>query len=112
MRAGKLRHRVTFQNLVSELDSDGATVETWVDAFNQAQPAEITPLSGKEFIAAQATQSKVNGRMKVRYRSEYKASMRALHRGAVYNVEAVLPDPDSGRDFLTLLTSTGVTEGQ
>lgn len=112
MRAGVLRHRVTFQSLVVEQDSDGATVEGWVDTFDRPQPAEISPLSGKEFISAQATQSEVSGRMRVRYRPEYRASMRAVHRGQVYKIIAVLPDADSGRDYLTLLTATGVSEGQ
>lgn len=111
MKAGRLRHRVNFQELVVEQDADGASEEVWKNIFPRLIAAEISPLSGKEFIAAQATQSEVTGRIKVRYRPEYRASMRAVHRTTIYNIVAVLPDPDSGVEYLTLLTSTGVNNG-
>ena len=111
MQAGRLRHLVTFEELVVDVDSDGAQVETWVLAFGQPLFAEITALSGRELIAAQAVQSEVSGRMRLRYRPGFKASMRASHRGALYNIAAVIPDPDSGFEFVTLLTSTGAEEG-
>jgi SPP1 family predicted phage head-tail adaptor len=111
--SGRLRHRVTFETLPADLierDTDGEIVETWVPVFNAPQPAEITPLSGRELIAANAQQSKVSHRIKVRYRVELTArdALRAIHRGTVYSVEAVIPDPDSGRRYQTLLCSSGV----
>jgi SPP1 family predicted phage head-tail adaptor len=111
VNAGRLRHRVTFESLTVVLDSDGAQDEAWVDAFGMPISAEIEPLSGRELIAAQAVQSKVSVRIKVRYRTGFLASMRAVHRGTIYNIEAVVPDPDSGIRGITLLCSTGVNEG-
>lgn len=94
-----------------ELDSDGATVETWVDAFGGPVSAGIVALSGRELIAAQASQSKVSTRITVRHRQGFKASMRAIHRGTTYNVEAVIPDPASGQRYLTLLCTSGANDG-
>lgn len=111
MKGGRLRHLVTFEELVVDVDSDGQQIETWALAFGYPLATEITALSGRELIAAQAVQSKVSGRMQVRYRPGFKASMRAIHRGVIYNIAAVIPDPESGLEFLTLLTSTGVDEG-
>ena len=111
MKAGSLRHRITFESLTTELDSDGAASETWADAFGQKFSAEIVPLSGRELMAAQSMQSKVTTRIKVRYFPGIVASMRAVHRGTVYNIEAVVPDPESGRGWLTLHCSSGVNEG-
>lgn len=115
MDAGRLRHRVQFERPVTELDSDGAQVETWLDAFPELDGAgvfaEITPLSGRELIAAQAVQSKVTTRLRVRYRPGYAAAWRATHRGTVYNIEGVIPDADSGFQFVTLLCSSGVNQG-
>lgn len=111
MKAGPLRHLVSFEELVVVEDSDGAQVEDWAPAFDGPVSAEITALSGRELIAAQAIQSRVSGRMKVRYRPGFKASMRVKHRGVIYNIAAVIPDPNSGFEFVTLLTSTGVNEG-
>lgn len=114
MQAGRLRHRVLFERPVVELDSDGAQVETWVEAFPAVPDgisAEIIPLNARELIAAQAVQSKVTTRIKVRYRPGYAARWRATHRGTVYNIEGVLPDADSGFDTVTLLCSSGVNDG-
>ena len=110
LAAGRLRHRITFEELDIDIDSDGAQVEAWFP-FGQPLSAEITALSGRELIAAQAVQSKVSTRIRVRYRPGFKPGMRATHRGTVYNIEAVIPDPDSGVRSVTLLCSSGVNEG-
>lgn len=110
--AGRLRHRVTFEELVTELDSDGAQSTSWVPfGDGRPLPAEIVAMSARELIAAQAVSSKATTRIRLRYRPGINASMRAVHRGTVYNIEGVIPDPDSGRRFVTLLCSSGVNLG-
>lgn len=105
--AGRLRHRVTIEEQLVELDSDGAQVEAWVPfGDGRALPAEITPLSARELIAAQAVSSKSTTRIRIRYRPGITAAMRIRHRGMVYEIEGVIPDPDSGRRFITLLASS------
>jgi len=116
--AGRLRHWLTFERLTVENDSDGAQVEAWVPAFpvGHIMPAEVTPISGREFIAAAATQSKVTHRIKIRYREEFLAlgfTMRArtARSGLVFNIEGALPDPDSGVRYITLMASSGISPG-
>lgn len=114
MRAGRLRHQLTFERLAEELDSDGALTTAWVEAFDTSNrmPCEVTPLSGRELIAAQSVQSVVSFRIKTRYRSGFTAKMRARgEAGTLYNIEAVIPDPDSGRRYVTLMCSAGANEG-
>jgi SPP1 family predicted phage head-tail adaptor len=113
VQAGKLRHRIWVDDLVTppEVDSDGARVDQWVPVFDRMVSAEVKAISGREYIAAAAVQSKVTTRIKVRFRPEYRARMRVRHRDATYNIEAVIPDPDSGIRFLTLLCSSGVNDG-
>lgn len=106
MQAGRLRHRVTVEELLVTLDSDGDQVETWAP-IGPPLPAEITPLSGRDLIAAQAVNSVVTTRIKMRYRPGFKASMRAVHRETVYSIAAVVPDPGSGFKWVTLLCSSG-----
>lgn len=110
MQAGRLRHRIVIEELAVTLDSDGDQVETWVP-IGPALPAEIKPLSGRELIAAQAVQSKVATRIVMRYRPGFEPlphQMRAVHRATVYSIEAVIPDPHSGRQWMTLQCSSGV----
>lgn len=84
----------------------GEMVTTWVTVA-QAW-AEIVPMSGREFLSAGAEQSEVRGRMVIRYREDVDSSMRVVHRGRYYNILAALPDAESGREHVTLMTSEGV----
>lgn len=113
MNPGALRHWVMFQALAEpQLDSDdGLVTETWEDAYGVRFPVEIQPLSGRELVAAQAVQSKVSTRIRSRSITGLEAAMRVVHGSTVYNIEAVVPDPLSGREWVTLLCSSGVNDG-
>lgn len=110
--AGRLRHRVLIEDLQTTVDTDGATVEEWVPLFGgRLLPAEKLPLSGSERIAAAAVQSEVTTRFRLRYRRQVEARMRLDYRGEKFNIEAVVPDQESGITFMTLHCSGGVNEG-
>jgi SPP1 family predicted phage head-tail adaptor len=111
MRAGLLRHRVSIETLVTEIDSDGIRTELWVPIHAGLISAQIAPVSGRELIAAQAVQSKVSTRITIRYRPDVAANMRVVHRTVKYNIEGVIPDPDSGYSHITLMCASGVNEG-
>jgi len=108
--AFKLRHRIIIQSLEVIMDSnDGSQSEEWINVTGN-EPAEIYPLSGREFIAAQAIQAGVSTRITIRYRSDIQPSMRIVHEGIYYNIKAVLPDPTLRR-HLTLMCDSGVNNG-
>jgi SPP1 family predicted phage head-tail adaptor len=109
MKAGKLRHLVQFQRPGTTQDEIGQPVPGWVDAFKEW--AEISPLSGGELISAQAVQSKATARMRLRYRPGFSTTMRGVYRDTIYNIEAVIPDPKSGIEWVTLLCSSGLNAG-
>lgn len=119
IEAGRLRHRITLQAPRDLLDSNGDVIQNqetgevarvWEDVATVW--AAIEPLSAREFIAAQAVQSKVTTKIIIRHR-EVDASWRALHvRGiltTVYNIHGVIPDPDSMLEWITLPCSSGVS---
>lgn len=110
MKAGPLRHRVTIEDFVTTLDSEGERTEGWVDQFGLI-PAQIEPLSGRELIAAAATQSKVATRIRIRHRPGVAPRMRVVHRDTWYGIEAVMPDPHSGVRYLTLHCTSGAAAG-
>lgn len=116
MEAGKLRHRVALQSVSLAQDPvTGENTPTWT---TQATVwAAIEPMSVREFIAARADQSEVSTRIVIRRRSDVAASWRAVHMvngsaGAIYNIEGVLADKDSGLEYQTLACSTGVNTGE
>ena len=110
MTAPRLRHRVDIQDFDTVQDSEtGAVEETWVDVDTDV-PAEIWPMSGREFVAAQSIQAAVNTKITIRYVDGITPRMRVLHGYDVYNIKAVLPDPTLRR-HLTLMCEVGVNEG-
>lgn len=110
MQAGRLRHRVLLQRAVStQSPITGAPITQWVDVA--IVRAEVVAASAREFISAMATQSEVTTRITIRYRQGISNRDRILFRGKIYNIEGVLPDPVSGREYLTLPCSEGVNNG-
>ena len=125
IEAGRLRHRIRIEQLVDLLDSNGEVIQdpstgevsrAWVEVATVW--AAIEPLSAREFIAAQATQSKTVARVVLRFRDGLNAAMRLVHLrtgrpDVIYNPAAFLPDVESGLEYLTAPVSTGVSvDGQ
>lgn len=113
LAAGRLRHRVDFlapgggqDPTTGELLGDGAEVVLEADV-----PAEVVPVSVREFVASQATQSQVTTRVTVRYREDVTAQHRVRHRGKIFEIVGPpLPDPESGLEYLTLACSEVVPQ--
>lgn len=110
IEAGKLRHRVDFERRVDVQDPDtGSVTPTWLSVAKSV-PAAIEPLSAREFIAAQSMQSEVTLRVVVRYRAGLNAAMRLKIGKRILTPHGFLADIDSGRDYLTIPCSEGVSE--
>lgn len=110
MEFANLRHRITIQRRTAiQSPITGSTEYSWsnlVDVW-----ARVVALSVKEFIAARAENVEVTARITIRYREDIQEKDRILFRGKIYSIEGILPDPDSGLDFLTLPCSEGVKDG-
>jgi SPP1 family predicted phage head-tail adaptor len=105
--AHRLRHRITIDQLATTRDEFGGVVKSW--ATVAIVPAEVYPLSGREFVAAQAEQAGVTTRITIRYQAGIEPAMRITHDGRTYNIKAVLPDPTLRR-HIALMCETGITK--
>lgn len=111
MKAGRLRHRVDLQHFATMTHPvTGDRAKAWITVTEKI-PADIEPLSGREFLAAAASQSQVSSRITIRYRTGVTAAHRLKQGDVIYNIEAVLPDKKTGREHLTLMCSQGVNDG-
>ncbi|MGP9834214.1 phage head closure protein [Marinobacter sp. NSM] len=111
MQIGKLRHRITIEKPgLTQDPQTGEMVPGW-EAVTTVW-AQKRPSSAREFKQSQAGQSEITGEFQIRYREGIDATMRILHRGKIYNIEGVLPDNESGLEWLTLPYSEGVNDGQ
>ena len=122
--SGKLRHRVRIERLEYLTDSNGdvvqdsatgATSQEWTEVATVW--ASIEPLSAREFVQSQATQSQVVARITIRFRSGLDPAMRLVHTrtglpDVIYNPAGFLTDKDSGQEYVTIPVTAGVGEGQ
>lgn len=110
MKAGKLRHRVEIHRLNQAVQDPqtGDVTSGWQQLA--VVWASVEPLSGREFIAAQASQSEVSARVTMR-KTDVCATDKLRHRGEFYNIHAVLPDAKSGLEYINLMVSKGADNG-
>lgn len=113
MKAGDLRHPIQLQHEVTPRDPvTGEFGEPDWQLF-AAVWAQVSPLSARDLVAAQAGQSEATARIVIRHREGVLSTMRIVHRGEIYSIEGPpLEDPKSGLEYLTLLVSKGVKDGQ
>jgi SPP1 family predicted phage head-tail adaptor len=106
--AGQLRHRVTIEDLSVTQDNIGIITESWQEVATVW--AEIRPMSGREFIAANAIQAGVTTKITIRHMDGINAKMRVRHKDTLYNIKAVLPDITLA-GYLMLMVEDGVNAG-
>ena len=102
MRAGKLRHRITIEAPTAVQDQYGEPVEGWTPFVSVMASRE--DLAGREWFAAQQTQSEVTTRFVLRYVAGVTTTMRVALDGVVYNIVSAA-DPDGKRRTLILTTA-------
>lgn len=103
-----LRHIIDIQERATKRDPvSGAKVTAWETVFTRVH-AHVTPLSGREFIAAHEKQAQVDTRIKIRYNPKINPTMRILFRDEIYHITAVLEDHKSGLHWITLNCTKGV----
>lgn len=112
MLTQRLRHRIDIEEVVEAADDRNAQSETWATIRSSAEPelipAEVVPVSGREFLSADALQSGVTTKITIRWRDGIDPiTMRVVHGDLVHNIKAVLPDKTDRRALL-LMCERGV----
>jgi len=106
--AGKRNRLIVIQKRTGARDELNQPVNEWVKVAETL--ANIRYINGTEFVTSNREVSKATASMRIGYREDLDATMRVLHRGAIYSIEAVLPDMGS-RKYVDLAVSAGVNNG-
>ena len=111
LNAGRLRHRITIDEPTETQDAiTGAVTVTWAPLW-ESVPAEIVPRSGREFLAAQQLQAEVTTAITFRFRCGLTPKLRIRHGARIYNISALVPDPDAGTEYIVAACAEGANEG-
>jgi len=105
MKAGDLDQRVTVERLQGGFDELGQPVEKWAPMFTCW--AAVEPLTGREFIAAQAAQSEVTARIRMRFRPWMTAEDRVIHNGTTYNIVSLIDVRSGHRELVLMCKAVG-----
>ena len=100
MRAGALDQRIVIERLVEGYDELGQPINDWLPIVTTW--AEVSPLVGREFLAAAALVAEVTARIRMRYRPGITAADRIVHEGTTYGITSVA-DVHSSRRELVLM---------
>jgi SPP1 family predicted phage head-tail adaptor len=111
MRAGRLRHRVRLQRSTQAPDAVNDPVLTWSDLATVW--AQVEPLAGREFFAAQQVQTAVSHRITLRYRAGITPKDRvawldpATRAWRYFDINAVLDRDEKHRQLDLMVTEHG-----
>ena len=111
--AGELRHRVTIQQYIKGgRDEDGYDLPSGWMLFKKIY-SKITPLSTKDLLSAQAADSEISARMKVRYQAglAINTDMRVIWKDRIFAIDSQgLDDSDTGLEYTTFNLSGGIEQ--
>ena len=100
MKAGALDQRIVIERLVEGYDELGQPINDWLPIVTTW--AEVSPLVGREYLAAAALVAEVTARIRMRYRPGITAADRIVHEGTTYGITSVA-DVHSSRRELVLM---------
>lgn len=109
MNPGKLRHRITIQKPVEIKDDLNSPQIEWRD-FTSCW-ASVEPISGREYILLQNTNSELTVRIKMRYISGITNGMRVKYGDRVFNIISPPIDLDERHRELHLMCSEVIASG-
>lgn len=98
MEAGRMRESIIINSPPSGQDGYGAPNGTWTEVLRTR--ASFDPLIGKEYYAAQETQSKVEVKFRLRYRDGIQNSYRVSHNGIDYDILSAVNVEGRNRELL------------
>lgn len=84
MVIGDLRHRITLQKFITEVNENGFETEVWQDY--KTVWASVSNLSGKEYYQAAAVQAEKTVKFTIRYLYGISSDMRILFRNTQYSI--------------------------
>lgn len=113
MRAGDLRHRITFQSRSATRDALGGQSLTWNDVASVW--ADVAPLSGRELLSAQANKSDVSSMITIRWQAQFAdpaaiATWRIVYGARIFNIHASI-DVDERHKTIELSCGSGLNDG-
>ena len=102
MRAGSLRHKITFQQLTVANDTWGHSAETWTDQVTTY--VAIWTLRGVERIESMKLDNEITHKIRVRYKRGLHPKMRIKFGERYFNILSMI-DPDERHIYYEIMAN-------
>ena len=102
MRAGSLRHKITFQQLTVANDTWGHSAETWTDQVTTY--AAIWTLRGTERMESMKLDNEITHKIRVRYNRDLNPKMRIKFGERYFNILSMV-DPDERHIYYEMMAN-------
>jgi SPP1 family predicted phage head-tail adaptor len=102
MKAGDLRHRVTLQQPQVTANAIGEEYATWVDVATVWGAVE--PATGSWYYQGQQGESKVDGRVRIRYRSDVLPTWRVKFGARYLSIVSILNPNERNKETVIMYT--------
>lgn len=107
MRGGKLRHRITLQQMSKSRDYSGGYIDDWTDVSTHW--ASVEPLTGREYFTSDERLSDVNTRIILRssetlltFLDGEKTNIRVTFKNSFYDVKAVMNVEERNKQIIMM----------
>jgi len=87
MQSGKLRHKISIEKVSETINDAGEVTENWTEFANIW--AQIMPLVGREYWSSRQVESKVTGKIRIRYLPGVTPKMRINSNNRIYNIDPI-----------------------
>ena len=105
MKAGQLKHRIVIEKPTQVKNAIDEVILTW-STFCTVWAA-IEPATGQSYYAANQLESKVDGRVRIRYRADLEPTMRIKFGDRILNIISIVHPQENHRE-LHLMYSEGL----
>jgi len=102
MKAGQLRHRIIIQQQVKSQNAIDEWITSWEDWVTCW--ANIEPAVGKQYYEAKQLDSKVDGKIRIRYRTGVKPTMRVLHGQRILKIVSIIQPQENRKELVLMYT--------
>ena len=106
MNIGSLNKRINLECETRVSDGMGGTINSWKEMASDVSAA-IWPTSAKEQIQQSGAVMTISHRIRIRYRSDIRASWRLKHKGRYFDIVSLI-NPDMGNRILDILAKEAV----
>ncbi len=100
MRIGDLKKRITLQSMTKTADGMGGFSIVWKD--EAIISAAIWPVSASEQVQAMQTTMTISHRIRVRYRTNVRASYRVNFGTRYFNIVSII-NPNEANKYLDIM---------